>query len=89
MSGSSWQQRVARIVTSLPEAEGFALAGGAALVMAEVVDRQTRCSTLDPHFGLLKILRAPGTPRGPHRSGSLAKLRATASAGRSGVSRRS
>lgn len=39
---SPLQRRVARIVTSLPEAEGFALAGGAALVIAEVVDRQTR-----------------------------------------------
>lgn len=39
---SPLQERVARIVASLPAAEGFALAGGAALVIAEVVDRQTR-----------------------------------------------
>jgi hypothetical protein len=36
------QRRVARIVAELPEAEGFALAGGAALVIAQVVDRETR-----------------------------------------------
>jgi len=40
------QRRVARIVAELPEAEGFALAGGAALVIAQVVDRETR----DPDF---------------------------------------
>ena len=39
---SPLQQRVARIVTALPAAEGFALAGGAALVLAEVVERETR-----------------------------------------------
>jgi Nucleotidyl transferase AbiEii toxin, Type IV TA system len=39
---SPLQQRVARIVTALPVAEGFALAGGAALVLAEVVERETR-----------------------------------------------
>lgn len=39
---SPLQERVARIVAALPEAEGFALAGGAALVIAEVVDRETR-----------------------------------------------
>lgn len=36
------QQRVARIVAELPEADGFALAGGAALVVTHVVDRATR-----------------------------------------------
>jgi hypothetical protein len=39
---SSLQERVARIVTELPEADGFALAGGAALVVTHVVDRATR-----------------------------------------------
>jgi hypothetical protein len=39
---SSLQQQVARIVASLPEADGFALAGGAALVLHQLVDRQTR-----------------------------------------------
>jgi hypothetical protein len=39
---SPLQQRIARIVTSLPEADGFALAGGAALVLANVVERETR-----------------------------------------------
>lgn len=39
---SPHQERVARIVTSLRAAEGFALAGGAALVIAEVVDRQAQ-----------------------------------------------
>ena len=33
---------MARIVAALPEAERFALAGGAALVLARVVDRETR-----------------------------------------------
>jgi hypothetical protein len=36
------QQQVARLVAALPEADGFALAGGAALVLHQVVDRQTR-----------------------------------------------
>jgi len=39
---SALQQRVARIVADLPEAEQFALAGGAALVLAQIVDRETR-----------------------------------------------
>lgn len=44
---SSWranaiQMRVARLVSSLPEAEGLALADGAALVVARVVDRSTK-----------------------------------------------
>lgn len=39
---SPLQERVARIIAALPEADGFALAGGAALVIAEVVDRETR-----------------------------------------------
>jgi hypothetical protein len=39
---SGLQERVARLVASLNEAEGFALAGGAALVYTRVVDRVTR-----------------------------------------------
>jgi hypothetical protein len=39
---SALQELVARIVAVLPEAEQFALAGGAALVVAHVVDRQRR-----------------------------------------------
>ena len=39
---SALQERVARIVVALPEADGFALAGGAALVVMQVVDRATR-----------------------------------------------
>jgi Nucleotidyl transferase AbiEii toxin, Type IV TA system len=39
---SSLQRRVARLIATLPEADGFALAGGAALVVADVVDRSTR-----------------------------------------------
>ena len=39
---STLQERIARIVASLPESDGFALAGGAALVVAGVVDRSTR-----------------------------------------------
>jgi Nucleotidyl transferase AbiEii toxin, Type IV TA system len=38
----SLQRRAARIVLGLPEAEGFALAGGAALVVHEIVDRGTK-----------------------------------------------
>jgi hypothetical protein len=41
MSLSELQQRVAPLVLSLPEAEGFALAGGSALIAHEVVDRTT------------------------------------------------
>lgn len=36
------QERVALIVSALAEAEGFALAGGAALVVRGVIDRSTR-----------------------------------------------
>jgi hypothetical protein len=36
------QQRIARLVASLPEAEGFALAGAGALVVHGYIDRQTR-----------------------------------------------
>jgi hypothetical protein len=42
MSLSEFQQRVASLVFSLAEAEGFALAGGGALIAHEVVDRTTR-----------------------------------------------
>lgn len=42
MSLSEFQQRIARLVFSLSEAEGFALAGGGALIAHEVVDRTTR-----------------------------------------------
>ena len=42
MSLSEFQQRVAPLVFSLAEAEGFALAGGGALIAHEVVDRTTR-----------------------------------------------
>jgi len=36
------QQRIALLVASLPEAEGFALAGAGALVVHGYIDRQTR-----------------------------------------------
>ncbi len=36
------QQRVASVLTALPEAEGFALAGGGALIVRGAVDRETR-----------------------------------------------
>jgi len=39
---SPLQEQVGRIVAALPEADGFALAGGAALVVTRVVDRATR-----------------------------------------------
>ena len=42
MSLSEFQQRIATLVFSLAEAEGFALAGGGALIAHEVVDRTTR-----------------------------------------------
>jgi hypothetical protein len=35
------QERVARLLLALPEAERFALAGGAALILQEGVDRST------------------------------------------------
>ena len=38
---SPLQERVARIVAGLSEAEGFALAGGAALIVSHVIDRAT------------------------------------------------
>lgn len=39
---SPLQEQVGRIVATLPEADGFALAGGAALVVTRIVDRATR-----------------------------------------------
>ena len=42
MSLSELQRRVATIVLSLPEASGFALAGGAALILHGLVNRETR-----------------------------------------------
>lgn len=36
------QERIAQIVAAVPEADGFALAGGAALVLKGEVDRETR-----------------------------------------------
>ena len=39
---SRLQEQVARTIASLPEADGFALAGGGALVVLGVVDRPTR-----------------------------------------------
>jgi hypothetical protein len=38
---SRLQARIARTVAELPEAEGFALAGGGALVVLGIVDRPT------------------------------------------------
>lgn len=39
---SDLQSRIARIVAGLPEADGFALAGGGALILRGAVDRRTR-----------------------------------------------
>jgi hypothetical protein len=39
---SDVQLRTATIILALPEAAGFALAGGAALVIHEIVDRGTK-----------------------------------------------
>lgn len=38
---SALQQRVALVLTDLPEAEGFALAGGGALIVRGAVERET------------------------------------------------
>lgn len=42
MGLSRLQERVAEIVRSLPDADGFALAGGAAMAAHDVLDRTTR-----------------------------------------------
>ena len=42
MGLSELQERVARSFFALPESDGFALAGGAALVVQRLVDRTTR-----------------------------------------------
>ena len=39
---SALQEQIAQVVAALPEADGFALAGGAALVLRGEVDRETR-----------------------------------------------
>jgi hypothetical protein len=36
------QERIAEIVSGLPEARGFALAGGGGLLVRGLIDRQTR-----------------------------------------------
>ena len=38
---TTFKEELARLLASLPEAEGFALAGGAAHIARGVVDRQT------------------------------------------------
>ena len=38
---SPYQQEVARLLPQLPEAAGFALAGGAALIVTGIVERET------------------------------------------------
>jgi hypothetical protein len=38
---SPLQEEIARLLASLPEADGFALAGGAALIARGIVERQT------------------------------------------------
>jgi len=38
---SPYQQEVARLLPDLPEAAGFALAGGAALIVTGIVERET------------------------------------------------
>lgn len=54
------QRRAARLLFDLPDSEGFALAGGSALVALGVVDRQTR--DLDAF-----IAAKPGNPPGDVR----------------------
>ena len=42
---SPLQERIARIIAGLSEAEDFALAGGGALIVRGDIDRKTRTST--------------------------------------------
>lgn len=42
MSLTAFQRRVARLFFELPESEGFAVAGGAALIARDLIDRATR-----------------------------------------------
>lgn len=68
---SALQQRVAGIIATLPEAEDFALAGGAALIVHGAIDRSTR--DLD-FFGLVPDtvdLLAPAAERALQEDGLL------------------
>ena len=56
------QRDLARLLFSLPEAAGYALAGGAALVVQQIVDRDTR--DLDAF-----IAATPGPASGQQGSG--------------------
>ena len=52
MSGlTDFQVQVARIFFALPESAGFLVAGGAALIAQELVERETRDLTRSPHPG--------------------------------------
>ena len=61
---TSLQERVARIVAALPEADGFALAGGAAVIIHGIVDRGTDAAW------------PPAVRRGPHAAVRLVELTA-------------
>jgi hypothetical protein len=66
---SPLQREVARIVASLPESEGFALAGGGALIARGIVDRRTRdldffATTPDDVDRLLPVLERALTDAG-------------------------
>jgi hypothetical protein len=54
---SPLQQRVAEIVAGLEEAEGFALAGGAALIARGEVQRQTRDRSSDRDWVQIRYVR--------------------------------
>ena len=65
MTVSPLQVQIAQIIARLPEARGFALAGGGALVALGVVDRPTQDLEL-----LRDLTRGGGCTRSLGRAGS-------------------
>jgi hypothetical protein len=75
------QRDLARLLFSLPEAAGYALAGGAALVVQQIVDRDTRdldafiAATPGPAPGTVDLLADAFTQAAPRAGWTLQTIR--------------
>lgn len=92
---SSFQERVARLFLGLPEADGYALAGGSALVVHGLIDRETKDldffvavpTAVRPALeALVRAVKADGLDCQVLRSGpSFARLRISGSDGQAAL----